>query len=95
MDISRLSLTVGIFSWLLQYFPNNRAISVQQKWKGEENNCQNPLREELFFAASLIQWIFGEIRLHLGTENESIANERHRSFAMVSLDGGRIFVFFF
>ena len=31
MDISRLSsLSVGIFTWLLQYFPQNRVISVQK-----------------------------------------------------------------
>ena len=28
MDIS--SLSVGIFTWLLQYFPQNRVISVQK-----------------------------------------------------------------
>ena len=26
MDISRESLSAGIFTWLLQYFPRNRAI---------------------------------------------------------------------
>ena len=32
MDISRLSLSVGIFTWLLQYFPKNRAILIQKLW---------------------------------------------------------------
>ena len=32
MDISRKSLSVGIFTWLLQYFPKNRAILVQKLW---------------------------------------------------------------
>ena len=27
-----LSLSVGIFTWLLQYFPKNRAILVQKLW---------------------------------------------------------------
>ena len=35
MDISRQSLSVGILSGLLQYFPNNRAILVQ-KWGAEK-----------------------------------------------------------
>ena len=39
MDISRLSLSVGIFTGLLQYFPKNRAILVQ---KLSKKNCQNP-----------------------------------------------------
>ena len=34
MDISRLSLSVGIFTGLIQYFQNNRAILVQKL--GEE-----------------------------------------------------------
>jgi len=29
-------LSVGIFTWLLQYFPKNRAILVQKLW-GEKN----------------------------------------------------------
>ena len=40
MDISRESLSVGIFTWLLQYFPKNRAILVQKLWG--EKRCQNP-----------------------------------------------------
>ena len=32
MDISRQSLSVGIFTWLLQYFPKNRTILVQKLW---------------------------------------------------------------
>ena len=32
LEISRKSLSVGIFTWLLQYFPKNRAISVQKRW---------------------------------------------------------------
>ena len=34
MDISRKSLSVGIFTWLLQYFPKNMAILVRKL--GEE-----------------------------------------------------------
>ena len=36
MEISRLNLSVGIFTCLLQYFPKNRAILVQKLW-GEKN----------------------------------------------------------
>ena len=36
MDISPYSLSVGIFTWLLKYFPKNRAILVQKLW--EEKN---------------------------------------------------------
>ena len=32
MDISLQSLLVGIFTWLLQYFPKNRAILAQKLW---------------------------------------------------------------
>ena len=32
MEISRQSLSVGIFTCLLQYFPKNRAIFVQKLW---------------------------------------------------------------
>ena len=39
MDISRESLSVDIFTWLLQYFPKNRAILVK-KLLGEKS-CQN------------------------------------------------------
>ena len=39
MDISRKSLSVGI-TWLLQYFPKNRAILVQNCV--EKKSCQNP-----------------------------------------------------
>ena len=39
MDISRQSLSVGIFSGLLQYFPINRDILVQKL--EEEKKCQN------------------------------------------------------
>ena len=81
MDISRYCLPVGIFTWLLKYFPKNRAILVQKlgeekKWSksvsgylktkknflwplsprggGSKALMARPLREELFFAASLI-----------------------------------------
>ena len=33
MDISRKSLSIGIFTCLLQYFPKNRAILVQKLGK--------------------------------------------------------------
>ena len=33
-------MSVGIFTWLLQYFPKNRAILVQKLWG--EKSCQNP-----------------------------------------------------
>ena len=32
MGISRKILSVGIFTWLLRYFPKNRAILVQKLW---------------------------------------------------------------
>ena len=32
-------MSVGIFTWLLKYFPKNRAILVKKL--GEEKNCQN------------------------------------------------------
>jgi hypothetical protein len=32
MEISRQSLSVGIFTWLLQYFPKNRAVLFQKLW---------------------------------------------------------------
>ena len=66
MDISRYSLSVGIFSWFLQYFPKNRAIFGKKLWG--EKSCQNPfsailrlkkglnglaISGETFFAASL------------------------------------------
>ena len=40
MDISRSSLSGGIITGLLQYFPKNRALLVQKL--GDEKNCQNP-----------------------------------------------------
>ena len=40
MDISRSSLSVGISTGLLHYFPKSRAILVLNL--GEEKKCQNP-----------------------------------------------------
>ena len=55
-DISRQSLSVGIFTWLLQCFPTNRAILVH---KLDEKNTQGGVGEALmanhFFAASLMK----------------------------------------
>jgi hypothetical protein len=42
MDISRKSLSVGIFTWLLQYFPKNSAILVQKLW-GEKKLSKSVL----------------------------------------------------
>ena len=40
MDMSRPSLSVGIITGFLQYFPKNRAILVQ-KLGEEKKNCQS------------------------------------------------------
>ena len=32
MDVSCYSLSVGIFTWLLQYFPQKEAILVRKLW---------------------------------------------------------------
>ena len=47
MYISRLSLSVGILSGLLQYFQKKKAIFVQKL--GAEKNGQNPFPAILWF----------------------------------------------
>ena len=43
MNISRKNLSVGIFTGLLQYFPNNRALLIQKfrgkKEKKKKSHC--------------------------------------------------------
>ena len=36
-----MTLKVGIFTGLLQYFPRNTAILVKKNWR-EKKSCQNP-----------------------------------------------------